>query len=62
VKTGARVGSDWIIEEGLQAGDRVIIEGFAKVKSGMKVVPVTANSEQRSANSEQRSPAGTPAR
>jgi membrane fusion protein (multidrug efflux system) len=39
VKTGARVGSDWIIEEGLQPGDRVIVEGFAKVKSGMKVVP-----------------------
>lgn len=39
VKAGERVGSDWIIEEGLQPGDRVITEGFAKVKSGMKVVP-----------------------
>jgi membrane fusion protein, multidrug efflux system len=39
VKAGERVGSDWIIEEGLQPGDRVITEGFARVKSGMKVVP-----------------------
>lgn len=38
VKTGERVGSDWIIEEGLQPGDRVIVEGFSRVKSGMKVV------------------------
>jgi membrane fusion protein (multidrug efflux system) len=42
VKTGERIGSDWIIEEGLQPGDRVITEGFAKVKSGAKVVPQTA--------------------
>jgi membrane fusion protein (multidrug efflux system) len=39
VKTGERVGSDWIITDGLQPGDRVVIEGFARVKSGMKVVP-----------------------
>jgi membrane fusion protein (multidrug efflux system) len=42
VKTGERVGSDWIINEGLQPGDRVVIEGFARVKSGMKVVPQIA--------------------
>jgi membrane fusion protein (multidrug efflux system) len=39
VKAGSRVGSDWVIENGLYPGDRVIVEGFAKVKSGMKVVP-----------------------
>jgi membrane fusion protein (multidrug efflux system) len=39
VKAGSRVGSDWVIENGLYPGDRVIIEGFGKVKSGMKVVP-----------------------
>ena len=39
VKTGERVGSDWIINEGLQPGERVVTEGFARVKSGMKVVP-----------------------
>lgn len=42
VKAGERVGSDWVIEEGLQPGDRVIIEGFSRVKSGAKVVPQTA--------------------
>jgi membrane fusion protein (multidrug efflux system) len=41
VKAGERVGSDWVIDEGLHAGDRVITEGFARVKSGMKVVPQT---------------------
>ena len=41
VKAGERVGSDWVIDDGLHAGDRVIVEGFARVKSGMKVVPQT---------------------
>ena len=41
VKTGERVGSDWIIEQGLHPGDRVVTEGFARVKTGMKVVPET---------------------
>jgi membrane fusion protein (multidrug efflux system) len=42
VKAGERVGSDWIIEDGLHPGDRVIVEGLAKVKSGMKVIPQEA--------------------
>jgi membrane fusion protein (multidrug efflux system) len=42
VKTGERAGSDWIIEDGLQPGDRVIVEGFSRVKNGMKVVPQDA--------------------
>jgi membrane fusion protein, multidrug efflux system len=42
VKTGGRIGSDWIIENGLNPGDRVIVEGFSRVKSGMKVVPEDA--------------------
>lgn len=45
VKVGPRVGSDWVIENGLYPGDRVIVEGFAKVKSGMKVVPENATAE-----------------
>ena len=42
VKAGERVGSEWIINEGLQPGDRVIVEGFARVKNGMRVAPQVA--------------------
>ena len=45
VTTGPRIGSDWVIEKGLNPGDRVIVEGFAKVKGGMKVVPETSTAE-----------------
>jgi membrane fusion protein (multidrug efflux system) len=48
VKTGERVGSDWIIEQGLFPGDRVITEGFSRVKTGMKVVPEEAPADATS--------------
>jgi membrane fusion protein (multidrug efflux system) len=34
VRTGARVGELWVIEEGLQPGDRVIVEGQLRVRPG----------------------------
>ncbi len=42
VKTGERVGSLWIIESGVHAGERVITEGNAKVVDGMPVNPTVA--------------------
>lgn len=37
VKTAEQVGSQIIINEGLKAGDRIIVEGVHKVRSGMPV-------------------------
>jgi membrane fusion protein, multidrug efflux system len=37
VKVGDRVGSNWIITDGLKSGDKVITEGFQKVREGMTV-------------------------
>jgi membrane fusion protein (multidrug efflux system) len=45
VTPGERVGSLWIIDQGLSPGDRVIIEGFSRVKSGMTVAPTQAPAE-----------------
>ncbi len=39
VKTGHRVDSEWIIDEGLKPGERVVAEGIQKVKEGMTVNP-----------------------
>jgi membrane fusion protein (multidrug efflux system) len=39
VVAGERVGSRWIIDAGLKPGERVVIEGLQKVRSGMVVVP-----------------------
>jgi membrane fusion protein (multidrug efflux system) len=39
VKPGDRVGTRWIIDEGLKAGERVVAEGVQKVRPGMPVSP-----------------------
>jgi len=39
VKVAERIGSDWIIEDGLKAGEKVIVEGTQKVKPDMTVNP-----------------------
>jgi membrane fusion protein (multidrug efflux system) len=37
VKVDARIGSQWIIAEGLKSGERVIVEGADRVRGGQKV-------------------------
>jgi len=39
VKVGERVGTDWIITEGLKPGEKVIVQGFMKVREGTPVSP-----------------------
>jgi RND family efflux transporter MFP subunit len=39
VKPSDRVGANWIIDEGLKPGERVVAEGVQKVRTGMQVVP-----------------------
>ena len=37
VKVGQRVGSDWVIEDGLKPGERVVVEGLQRIRDGMTV-------------------------
>jgi RND family efflux transporter MFP subunit len=39
VKAGEKTGTMWVIDEGLKADDRVVVEGVEKVKDGTSVVP-----------------------
>ncbi len=39
VKVGERYGTLWVIEKGLNPGERVVAEGVQKVKEGEKVTP-----------------------
>jgi membrane fusion protein (multidrug efflux system) len=42
VKPGQKVGSNWIIEDGLKNGDVVVAEGIQRLRDGMTVVPKPA--------------------
>jgi membrane fusion protein, multidrug efflux system len=39
VKTGAIQDGQWLVTDGLKAGDRVVVEGFQKFAAGDKVAP-----------------------
>jgi membrane fusion protein (multidrug efflux system) len=39
VKVAERIGADWIIEEGLKPGEKIVVEGTQKVKPDMVVNP-----------------------
>jgi len=55
VVTGSWVGSDWIIEKGLQAGDQVIVDNIQRVRAGSPVLakawqPDSMNAAKQSAS------------
>jgi RND family efflux transporter MFP subunit len=39
VQLGDTVGNQWIVRDGLKAGERVVVEGVQKVRQGMQVIP-----------------------
>ena len=47
VQVGERVGSMWIIEDGLKAGERIVTEGVQKARQGVpvKIVAATGSTE-----------------
>ncbi len=46
VETGPEFDNSIIIERGLESGENIVVEGFHKLKHGMKVVPVETDSVQ----------------
>jgi len=40
VKVGEKTGSLWVIEDGLKAGDQIIVEGMQRIHDGQVVKPV----------------------
>ena len=47
VEVGETVGENWIITKGLKADERVVVEGIQKVRSGMKVKPVSQGKDEK---------------
>lgn len=53
VQLGPRIGNEWLVEQGLRPGDRVILAGTQRLQAGAKIVPMTPPPA---------APAGAPAR
>jgi membrane fusion protein (multidrug efflux system) len=43
VTMGRRIGSMWVVIDGVQAGDKLVVEGLQKVRNGTKVKPLFKN-------------------
>ena len=52
IKVGSKVDTSWIVDEGLKPGDRIVAEGFQKVREGMEVHPEPYQSGPQVENSE----------
>jgi membrane fusion protein (multidrug efflux system) len=59
VVTGSWVGSDWIIEKALQAGDQVIVDNLQRVRAGSPVVAKAWQPDSADAAKQSASAAGT---
>jgi len=46
ITTAERSGDNWIVTQGLKAGDRVIVEGQLRVRPGMTVNPQVYRASQ----------------
>lgn len=46
VETGPEFDNSIIIERGLESGENIVVEGFHKLKHGMRVIPVESDSVQ----------------
>jgi membrane fusion protein (multidrug efflux system) len=51
VTLGPQFGDMWVVESGLQAGEKVIVDGLQRVKTGMTVAPAPFKDTQASAQS-----------
>lgn len=47
MKCADRVGTMWIVTEGVKPGERVITEGLQKVRDGALVNPVAAPTDKK---------------
>jgi membrane fusion protein (multidrug efflux system) len=58
VRPGERIGAEWIISEGLKAGEKVVVEGTQKVRPDAVVNPKPFAAEVKPAAPETSKPAG----
>ncbi len=42
VQLGPRLGESWLVKEGLQEGERIVVDGVQKARAGQPVTPVPA--------------------
>jgi membrane fusion protein (multidrug efflux system) len=52
LETGPTAGDNWVVLSGLNAGDRLIVDGLQRVRPGAKAAPVDVEAERRAAEAQ----------
>ncbi len=52
IQTGALTGDKWVVKEGLEPGERVIMEGLLKARPGAEVVPAPFGKKEEGGKAE----------
>jgi membrane fusion protein (multidrug efflux system) len=52
-----RLGNEWVVDSGLKAGDRIVVEGVGKLKPGAAVKPVMVAAAGSASVADPRAPA-----
>jgi membrane fusion protein (multidrug efflux system) len=50
VKLGPRLGTSWVIEDGVKPGDKLVVEGLQKALPGTPLNPVVVSEAELQAN------------
>lgn len=58
IQVGRQVGEDMLVSEGLNPGDRIIVEGLQKVRDGTVVKPMTSKEIAQAAGEQRLEPTG----
>jgi RND family efflux transporter MFP subunit len=48
VKMGPRFGALWVVEDGVKAGEQVVVKGLQQIRAGMRVEPTVETTEPES--------------
>jgi membrane fusion protein (multidrug efflux system) len=59
VQAAERVGTLWVMDAGLKAGDRIVVDGIQKVRPGIKVKALPTTIEEAGASAPAPTPAGS---
>jgi len=59
VQAGDRVGSLWLIEAGLNPGEKVVVEGLQKIRNGTVVTPQTVDIQEGNSTADSASASAT---
>ncbi|MNL84165.1 Multidrug resistance protein MdtE precursor [compost metagenome] len=46
IEVGDQIAGSWVVRRGLEPGDRIVVDGWHKIRPGQRVAPVEQQNEK----------------